>query len=124
MGMLAFIRTNVADPLLCLTASATLRDKPLTTTPQRRNLTDLLIAAGPLPPLSQATSPVIANNGEEHPDEDEENSNFTGFEEVNLLDGLAAGAYYSQTQKYESFTDEYDRPDFRAGTRIERLVSA
>lgn len=38
---LAFIRTGVQNPRLCLTASITLRDKPLTATPQRQSLAEL-----------------------------------------------------------------------------------
>lgn len=82
----AFVRTNISDPLLCLTSSITLRDKPLPETPQRKRLTELIRAAGRLPSLtdepleddldSGRNSPVIGGGIESY------------LEEVNLLDGL------------------------------------
>lgn len=82
----AFVRTNISDPLLCLTSSITLRDKPLPETPQRKRLTELIRAAGKLPSLTDESleddvdsgrnSPVIGGGIESY------------LEEVNLLDGL------------------------------------
>ena len=88
---LVFIRTDFNDPLLCLTASATLRDKPLSPSPSRRELFKLIDSAGSLPPLLSSETPA---QGSDKVDEDEENDENTGrgyLEEVYLRDGLPSG---------------------------------
>lgn len=77
--------TKVADPLLCLTVSTTLREKPVPITPPREVLTGLIEAAGGLP------LPIPGSPSAEH--EDGYAVDRTGFEEVNLLEGLTIGQY-------------------------------
>jgi hypothetical protein len=83
----AFLRMHVADPLLCLTISATLRDKPVATTQARKPLDDLINAAGGFP--------VVPINARDPSDSSASNItvkyDINGLEEVNLLEGLAAG---------------------------------
>ncbi|KAI0074410.1 hypothetical protein K474DRAFT_1647966 [Panus rudis PR-1116 ss-1] len=78
----SFMMIKVPDPLLCLTVSTTLREKPLAVTPPRRAIMALLEAAGEVPAKKEPVTPVIKVNGE---DDDES----LGLEEVNLFDGLA-----------------------------------
>ena len=76
--------TKVPDPLLCLTVSMTLREKPVLVTPPRQAIQALIEAAGGLASPIDAKSPGGASDGEDE-------SDLTGFEEVNLLDGLITG---------------------------------
>lgn len=87
-----YVRTEFNDPLLCLTTSITLRDKPLPSTPQRRSLLDLIDAAGPLPPLLESSSPKDTDASPEN-DLSAARHAERGFllEEVNLLEGLSSG---------------------------------
>ena len=74
---------NLHDPLLCLTVSTTLREKPVSVTPARKHLATLIAAAGGLP-----KTPAVLNGADE--DEDEPRKQ-TGLDEVNLLGGLLSG---------------------------------
>ena len=77
--------TKVPDPLLCLTVSATLREKPLAFTAARQSLLALIEAAGGLPDVREPATPLtIRVNGED----DDQKADITGLEEVNLLEGL------------------------------------
>ncbi len=64
-----------------------MRDKPLAATPARRALTDLVEAAGTLPPLSEinvqhkSTGPHVAPQSIQG----------SILEEINLLEGLTSG---------------------------------
>ncbi|KAH8120123.1 TRAPP trafficking subunit Trs65-domain-containing protein [Phellopilus nigrolimitatus] len=89
--VVAFVRTQVTDPLLCLTASITLRDRPLPPTPQRQSLTDLIQAAGPLPLLIDTLSPKEPASTAETSQDIAKRPRRSFFEEVNILDGLSAG---------------------------------
>ena len=75
--------TKVADPLLCLTVSTTLREKPVPVTQPREALAALIDAAGGLPEPIPGTPSGLAEDGD--------GADRTGFEEVNLLEGLAIG---------------------------------
>ncbi|TCD67303.1 hypothetical protein EIP91_000273 [Steccherinum ochraceum] len=86
----SFMTTKVPDPLLCLTVSTTLREKPLAVTAARKPLQALIDAAGGLPTPALVSSPTRLN-GE---DDEYERIDVTGLEEVNLLDGLAIGSTY------------------------------
>jgi hypothetical protein len=81
----AFLRMNLMDPLLCLTVSVTLRDKPAESTPARRSLDALISAAGGLPDIRPKSLEPREDAEEESSDE------LTGLEEINLLEGLSAG---------------------------------
>lgn len=76
------------DPLLCLTVSTTLREKPIPLTGPRQRLADLIAAAGsvPLDPASPLTP--IQGLGEDKGSIEEL---ARGLEEVNLLSGIASG---------------------------------
>lgn len=78
---------KVPDPLLCLTVSATLRERPLAVTNARKSLQALIDAAGGLPTPAHAGSPTRMN-GE---DDEYDRIDLTGLDEVNLLEGLAIG---------------------------------
>ena len=84
----AFLRTNASDPLLCLTASVTLRDKKLNPTPQRRAMFDKLEFAkeGSSPPESGAQNLKHSRQRSE-----EHERQLDVLQEVNLLDGLVLG---------------------------------
>ncbi|KDQ55571.1 hypothetical protein JAAARDRAFT_195423 [Jaapia argillacea MUCL 33604] len=88
-----FLTIHLRQPLLCLTVSITLRDKPLDTTRARQPLADLINAAGGLPSLPER-SPTPKENGEAD-QEDRRKSIPTGLGEVNLLAGLAAGPTFA-----------------------------
>ena len=90
---LGYMSTKFEDPLLSLTVSTTLREKPLPITPPRKALATLLEEVGgsgdPLDILSPVKSAVGpgAGFGEQEDDEDL----LSGLEEINLLEGLQAG---------------------------------
>ena len=81
----AFVRTSVPDPLLCLTVSATLREKAAPQTPSRQVLTDLATSLGP--------EVLESVNNDTHIPEDSvaSNDDLGHLYEINLLDGLSAG---------------------------------
>jgi hypothetical protein len=74
---------SILEPLLSLTVSATLRDKPLEMTAARRVLAQLIQTAGGLPSVIGDPKTPIEGGENEEPS--------TGLEEVNLLGALAAG---------------------------------
>ncbi|EJD55423.1 hypothetical protein AURDEDRAFT_118550 [Auricularia subglabra TFB-10046 SS5] len=79
----AFVRNIMQNPLLCLTVSSTIRDRPIAHTPQRQALFDLVTAHGGQLEENQP-SPAVANFA--NADDDDL---LDDFEEVNLLEGLA-----------------------------------
>jgi len=82
----AFLRLPFADPLLCLTASATLREKPIPTNPAHP-LTRFLSS---LPGGRRASIDSISTKGEQQ-DAADEPLLLEGLEEINLFDGLSTG---------------------------------
>ncbi|RDB17387.1 hypothetical protein Hypma_001684 [Hypsizygus marmoreus] len=89
---IAFLRLNFADPLLCLTVSATLREKPLALTQPKHPL-GLFLASTGSQLLTTPVTPISPNGLLEEPAED----TFDRLEEVNLLGGLLAGPTFSNT---------------------------
>lgn len=85
----AFLRLPSLDPLLCLTASITVREKPVPMTPARSVLATMLLAAGGLPesPVSASTEPFTSAQ--------EYDKFYHGLDEVNLLEGLSAAPSFS-----------------------------
>ncbi|KAF9792921.1 TRAPP trafficking subunit Trs65-domain-containing protein [Thelephora terrestris] len=85
--IVAFVRMHFEDPLLCLTASATLREKPIPLTGPRKRLADLITEAGgdPSDPMSPLT-PIRGPDDNTAPAE----QLARGLEEVNLLGGIAS----------------------------------
>ena len=76
------------DPLLCLTISATLRDKPIISASSKHPLASFFAKLGSQSSLIEPVSPGPANgDAQEDPSEAEPHR----FEEVNLLQGLHAG---------------------------------
>ncbi|EKM54753.1 uncharacterized protein PHACADRAFT_29927 [Phanerochaete carnosa HHB-10118-sp] len=82
---IAFIPTKVADPLLCLTVSTTLREKPVPVTSARKTLTTLIEASGELD-VRDPTTPLVKSPGEDM-------DLLHGLEEANLLDGLSGSTF-------------------------------
>ncbi len=91
-----FMVTKVADPLLCITVSTTLRNKPLPMTPPRATLATLIEAAGGLK-SSGLASPVKTNGAamDQPPSDSDEDDLLSGLQEVNLLEGLSAGKCFN-----------------------------
>lgn len=86
LNFLAYLRLPFSDPLLCLTASATLREKALSLSQSTHPLIAYLARAGM---ISHPDSGAVTG-GEDG--EELEESEDTGFEEINLLEGLTLGA--------------------------------
>ncbi|KAF7332300.1 hypothetical protein MKEN_00111200 [Mycena kentingensis (nom. inval.)] len=89
----AFLRLAVSEPLLCLTISITLRDRPQTLSRPNHPLAAFLASVEFQPSSATApsspTTPTTAgtNGSSEEPYE----PGLSGLPEVNLLEGLAAG---------------------------------
>ncbi|KAJ3815926.1 TRAPP trafficking subunit Trs65-domain-containing protein [Lentinula aff. lateritia] len=106
---IAFLRLNFDSPLLCLTFSATLRDKPLAVASSKSPLAIYLKSVGtistpvdPISPTSPST-PVNANNDNVNstPEIDTE---ISGPPEINLLAGLYAGPTFAPASSLETPT--------------------
>lgn len=82
LNFLAYLRLPFSDPLLCLTVSATLREKALSLSQSTHPLVAYLVRAGMISHLDSG-----AVTGSEDGEEDEEDEDI-GFEEINLLEGL------------------------------------
>ncbi|KAG6375520.1 TRAPP trafficking subunit Trs65-domain-containing protein [Boletus reticuloceps] len=95
-----YLRIPFSDPLLCLTASATLRDMALCLSQSSHPFVAYLKRTGMISHLESG-----AMTGGEDTEEDEEEQD-TGFEEINLFDGLtlAAPSPFNSTRKYLSST--------------------
>ena len=75
----------MSDPLLCLTVSTTLREKPVTVTEARSPLVALLKAAqGSVPEDGPSTPAMQSSSSEDRFDS-------IVLEEINLFDGLSPG---------------------------------
>ncbi|KAI0646028.1 TRAPP trafficking subunit Trs65-domain-containing protein [Trametes meyenii] len=97
--LVLFMITKVADPLLCITVSTTLRHKPLAVTPPRRTLAALIDAVGSPKSADRLSSPVKANGASTNQDASEtEDDILSGLQEVNLLEGLSAGPTFTDAQ--------------------------
>lgn len=82
----AYLRVDYHDPLLCLTVSATLREKPVVgNAPFAKYLSSIGENNVITPDLPQ----------QEENFKEPEQDIFTGFVEVNLLEGLFAGIYHN-----------------------------
>lgn len=90
----AFIPTKVADPLLCLTVSTTLREKPVPVTSARKPLTALIESSEDLN-ARDPTTPLGKPPGED-------DDILHGLEEVNLLDGLSGPTFSEEHLKLPS----------------------
>ncbi|KAJ7752754.1 TRAPP trafficking subunit Trs65-domain-containing protein [Mycena maculata] len=96
----SFLRLAVNDPLLCLTISATLRDRPQTLSRPNHPLAlflasvDFQVAAtAPASP----TSPTAVNGDVPAPDAPPAEPTLSGLPELNLLEGLSAGPSFASS---------------------------
>jgi hypothetical protein len=81
----AFLSFSPRDPLLCLTASITVRERPVPMTSARAVLAAMLMETGGLPEF-QPSAPMESFN-------DEIDKSYHGLDEVNLLWGLSSGTH-------------------------------
>jgi hypothetical protein len=93
----AFLRLPIRDPLLCLTASITVREKPIPVTPARAVISTMYKEAGGQLPLPKSAHMETFN------DPREIDSTYDGLDEVNLLEALSSGihtfaSYFKRTQ--------------------------
>lgn len=92
-----FMQTRSQDPLLCLTVSATLRDKEAISGPLHEYLSHVpsRMSAGVAASATSSNSDEDDSSGEDEESEKAEHDGdddlMHGFEEVNLLDGLSQG---------------------------------
>ncbi|KIM34154.1 hypothetical protein M408DRAFT_5489 [Serendipita vermifera MAFF 305830] len=91
---IVYLKTRVPDPLLCLTVSVTLRDKPLAITPARRPIFDMITVD------DETKTPTQQNMRPPSPPGFRDL--FGDLEEVNLLDGLSSGTTFSNPEGLES----------------------
>lgn len=89
---LAFIQTWFHNPQLCLTVSTTLREKKLPQTSQRQAISEAFTKYAQTLPSSPEISRPKATVKEEKSVLDDA---MDGFEEVNLLEGVAVGMWTS-----------------------------
>lgn len=107
-----YLRVRMQDPVLCLTVSATLRDKPMSATPQRQELIELFKSSGGVFQVVKAKS-----NGSVPPkDETVEDDVLYSLQEVNLLEGLTDGITFTP----EDPGDKLSLSTSRMGTGIRR----
>ncbi|KAH9839023.1 TRAPP trafficking subunit Trs65-domain-containing protein [Rhodofomes roseus] len=98
--LVRYMATKFEDPLLSLTVSTTLREKPLPVTPPRQSIAALLEEFGgssnPLDVMSPIKSAAgdAPNNGEQNDDDDL----LSGLEEINLLEGLQADPTFAASE--------------------------
>jgi hypothetical protein len=81
----------VSDPLLCLTVSITLRDKPFNPAQLKHPLAAYLNSMDALSRIVDPVASTVTNGS--RLDGDGENDYLNGLEEVNLFEGLAGGTY-------------------------------
>ncbi|TFK53806.1 hypothetical protein OE88DRAFT_1711627 [Heliocybe sulcata] len=108
----SFLRMNFSDPLLCLTASTTLREKALPMTKARQPLADLITAVGDTSSAEGAASTATSGGADA---EDDDTFDLHGLEEVNLLEGLATGPTFPREGP-----DRLYLPSTRLGTTIRK----
>ncbi|KAI0820229.1 TRAPP trafficking subunit Trs65-domain-containing protein [Trametes gibbosa] len=100
--LVLFMLTKVSDPLLCITVSTTLRNKPLAITPPRQTLAALIESAGGLKSAG-LYSPVKANGdaSDQHSNsgDSDDDELLSGLQEVNLLEGLSAGPTFADPKE-------------------------
>ena len=88
-----YLRVRMQDPVLCLTVSVTLRDKPMSATAQRQELIELFKASGGVYKVVQAKPNGSVPPKDQDTDEDDV---LYGLEEVNLLEGLIEGTHHDE----------------------------
>ncbi|KIY74433.1 hypothetical protein CYLTODRAFT_333954, partial [Cylindrobasidium torrendii FP15055 ss-10] len=91
----AYTRLTFGNPLLCVTVAATLRESAFSLTQAKSPLREYLVSFPELASLDPKT-PASAEKSMS----DEQVQPFDGFEEVNLLEGLAAGPSFHPSHIY------------------------
>lgn len=89
LDFIAYLRLSFTDPLLCLTTSVTLRDRALSPSQSTHPFIAYLVKTAL---ISHLDSEVAAVGDDEEDDETQD----TGFEEINLLEGLTLGESVGQ----------------------------
>lgn len=102
----AFLSFSMRDPLLCLTASITIRERPVPMTPARSVLASMLMEAGGLPESQPSATMVSFDN--------EIDKSYHGLDEVNLLWGL------SSAPTFASAPSPLSLPSTRVGAKIRK----
>ncbi|KAI0743068.1 TRAPP trafficking subunit Trs65-domain-containing protein [Daedaleopsis nitida] len=99
--LVLFMVTKTPDPLLSITVSTTLRNKPLAMTAPRKTLATMIDSVGGLKSTADVTSPVKSNGITEgnDPSESDEDDILSGLQEVNLLEGLAKGPTFTDEKR-------------------------
>ncbi|KAH9938827.1 TRAPP trafficking subunit Trs65-domain-containing protein [Epithele typhae] len=109
--LVVFMITKEPDPLLAMTVSTTLRNKPLAVTPPRRTLAALIDSIGGLRSVSDRLLSPTYTNGEQDDNSDSEDEDLIyGLQEVNLLEGLTTAPTFAEARKRLSM------PTTRLGT--------
>ncbi|CAE6496705.1 unnamed protein product [Rhizoctonia solani] len=109
-----YLRVRMQDPVLCLTVSATLRDKPMSLTPQREELIELFKSSGGV--YQVVKSKPKYNGSVPSKDQEDDDDVMYGLEEVNLLEGLTEGITFTP----EDPGDKLSLSTSRMGTGIRR----
>ncbi|KAJ7167476.1 TRAPP trafficking subunit Trs65-domain-containing protein [Mycena filopes] len=96
----SFLRLAVNDPLLCLTVSATMRDRPQTLSRPNHPLAHFLSSVDFLPASTAPASPISPTSANGSPTADAllNGPTLSGLPEINLLAGLAAGPSFAPAE--------------------------
>ncbi|KAI6131607.1 TRAPP trafficking subunit Trs65-domain-containing protein [Pisolithus croceorrhizus] len=86
-----FLRLPFANPLLCLTISATLREKPLPLSQKKHPFIEFLLKEDMMP----SHDVLVHKSSIESDNPDDIGHELSGLKEVNLLDRLATGSSHS-----------------------------
>ncbi|KAG9316779.1 TRAPP trafficking subunit Trs65-domain-containing protein [Chiua virens] len=108
--IVSYLRLSFADPLLCLTASATLREKALSLSQSAHPLVAYLVRMSIVSDV--ASRAVLASDNAEEDEDDHD----TGFEEINLLEGFTLGPTTSQE------SEPLNLPSTRLGNATRRRL--
>ncbi|KAJ8515033.1 hypothetical protein ONZ45_g7514 [Pleurotus djamor] len=117
----SFLQLKYTEPLLCLTVSETLREKPISLQQYPNHpLTPFFAKHGVA--TSSVDAPLPSPNG--HQDDGQSNE-LNGLDEVNLLQGLACGpTFHSLPATYGDASASLDLPTTRLGIVSRRKLFA
>ncbi|KAF7980356.1 hypothetical protein HWV62_38801 [Athelia sp. TMB] len=118
----AFLRLNTAEPLLCLTVSATLREKriPIASKREKHPLLQFLNSHGDVTQSTPSSPlPPASPTGTTRPEDA-----LMGLEEINLLSGLAAGPNFHPSRPGDDDDDSVHVPSTRLGDSVRRTAFA
>ncbi|KII92192.1 hypothetical protein PLICRDRAFT_36980 [Plicaturopsis crispa FD-325 SS-3] len=112
----AFLRLPVSDPVLCLTVSATLREKPIAMTQKNHPLVAFLTSVED-ESGAVGDKPANSTTAQGQGTDDDEDDELDGLEEVNLLEGLGIGPTFPSTGPHG-----VSLPSTRLGPRSRRQI--